>query len=343
MIMNNNPEQFTPTEIWTPDLESDFDRIRREVNSEDPEVLLSSLMKKVEQTDNGIVYAVLDGNTPGEYSITDALVIFNTFAAGATPIALAKAEIIRRVAKEAGIRDAEGKLKPVIMLANPNIINGSKFALSKEEKKEVKAGDLGSIASELLRAVEQKDIGKIAIFGFSNGADLGLAASRKAYSRNLDIHSTSVGDPASTEARGLPRLVKDFMGAGNKSLKEEMNQSDVVLVDKAFGTGTIDFARFGASNFIPQNVRLALGMGKNTFETRVQEILDDGKVEEGLVIGYGDSSKIAKPENIEPAMQRLYEANGSNAFMSIRFSDSKHTFGDNLEKMAYLVTRATIL
>lgn len=339
--MNNLPqESFTPTEIWTPDTESVFQSIRDEINAENPDKLLDSLKRKVETTENGIVYAVLDGDEPGEYSNTEALVVFNTFAAGATPVALAKAEVLRRVAKEEDRRSSDGLLMPVIMLANPNVLNGSKIKLSKEDKEQLRSGELGPMAKELLSAVEQRGIGRIAIYGFSNGADLGLAASREAYSSNLDVDSTSVGDPASAEERNLGQLGKDFMKASNKSLKEEMASSGIDLVDTAFGTGLVDFSRFGASIFKRVNLEMAQAMGRNSFENRVQEIIDGGMLD-SLVIGYGDRSAIAKPDKIEPILGRLYDKNGQDAFISVKFTDSEHTFGDNLEKVAYLITRAS--
>lgn len=129
--------QFTPTEIWTPaspdfQFEQQIGQAVTEMNGEEPNQLIASLRRTIRRAGNGVSYAFLNGNNPDEYSGTEALVMFNQFASPADPGALVCADFIRRVAKFAEVRDDQGKLKPVIMLASP-AINGSSLNLTREE------------------------------------------------------------------------------------------------------------------------------------------------------------------------------------------------------------------
>src|SRR6266478_2698267 len=112
-------ETATPTEIWTPndknfELGVAIEDARREMNSRRPDWLIHELRQNIRQSDSGVVYAVLKGSRPTQYSETDALVIFNPFANTATDNMLVRAEFIRRVAEKANVRDDKDKLKPVI-------------------------------------------------------------------------------------------------------------------------------------------------------------------------------------------------------------------------------------
>ena len=334
---------FTPTELWTPDAEA-FDlgapihSAIAEMNSKDSSQLIDSLQKSVEHSESGIVYAVLKGSAPGEYSDTEALVMFNPYANAATPNMLVRAEFIREVARFSDVRDVQGKLKPVVMLASPGI-NGSSLRLNRDERQEVRKGELGPAARELLHVVSEKEIGRITLLGFSQGADLALAGARSAYAANLDTHAIAIGDPAGAEERNMPRLAGDFFKAGAKDLKQAVGATGLAAQQGALGFGLVDFLRFGASAVRPTNLRLYKALGANTFEAHVQEILDEGTVDR-LVIGYGSNSAIAKPEAIEPAMQRLYDTNGDDSFISIKVAGGKHTWGDQLTLLSKLYMQA---
>lgn len=337
------PLPFTPTELWMPDSESfNLDEpIRRaldEMNGKNPAQLIDSLEKRVEHSESGVAYAVLKGDTPGEYSDSEALVMFNPYANAATPNMLVRAELIREVARFSDVRDTEGKLKPVIMLASPGI-NGSSLRLSRDERQELRKGELGPAARELLHAVSEQEIGRVTLLGFSQGADLALAGARRAYAANLDTHAVAVGDPAGVEDRSMSRLAGDFFKAGAKDIKRAVGATGLVAQQEALGFGVVDFMHFGAAALRPTNLRLYSALAANTFEARMQAIIDEGVVDR-LVVGYGGSSAIAKPEAIEPALHRLYETNGEDSFISVKVDGSKHTWGDQLTLLSKLYMRA---
>ncbi len=342
-MTNPNTPVFTPTETWTSiselsQLDEPIQRALFDMNQQNPGKLIDTLKQSVERSEGGVTFAMLKGENPSEYSDTEALVIFNPFANAATPNMLVRAEFIREVAKYSDVRATDGKLKPVVMLASPGL-GGSTLRLTKEERRELKQGELGPAARELLRAVSEKEIGKVALFGFSQGADIALAGARSAYSANLDTQAVAVGDPAGVEERSMPKLASYFFEAGAGDLKKVVEVTGLNAQKKALGSGVVDFTRFGSSATHPFNLALYKGLGNNVFEQRVQEILDEGVVDK-LVVGYGANSAIAKPENIEPAIERLYEQHGQDSFISVRVDEGSHTCGDQLTVLAKLYMRA---
>src|SRR5579862_304843 len=188
---------FEPDEIWEPrtpsfDVDSAIHAAKESLNNQDPARLIAQLKAEVLRSPSGIVYAVLKGESPEEYSDTDAIVTFNPFANTATANMLVRAEFIRQVAKDADVRDENGKLKPVIVLSSPGL-HGSKLHLTRKEKQEVRSGDLGSAAREYLQAVSELGYGHVALLGYSQGADLALAGAKQSASVNLDKTSLGVG------------------------------------------------------------------------------------------------------------------------------------------------------
>lgn len=340
------PESTTykPTEVWSTNPEAELDeavlKARDEINRQNPDQLLERLGKSVEHSERGIAFAVLKGEKPEEYSTSEALVTFNPYANAATPNMLFKAEFIREAAKYADIRAEDGKLKPVIMLASPGL-NGSKIRLSEADRMAIKNGELGPYAKELLHAVSEKEVGKVALLGFSQGADVALAGARQAYSANLDTQHLAAGDPAGVMKRSSVAIGLDFMKSGG--LKPVVKAGGIPTQAKAlgFGYGMQDIM----TAFVPSvvfnevNRRLWKGLGANTFEGRVQAIMDEGRVDK-LVVGYGSKSAIAKPEAIEPSLERLQVRDERSILSTVRVEGGKHSWGDQLPLLAQLYMRA---
>lgn len=342
-----NPKEFTPTEVWTPETaDPAFDEViekaQREMNSQNPEQLIDALKYKVDRSEQGIVYAVLDGNTPDErreYSATDALVMFNPFANTATSNMLVRSEFLRLAAKNADVRDSDGKLKSIIMLASPGV-HGSKLKLSRQEKKRISNGDLGPAAEEYLQTVRELEFGHIALLGFSQGADMAVAGTRSASKANLDPDSLSVGDPASIEDRGLVVLAKDFNAAApdleSTALRSGLNALDNARHER-WG-----YTEFAASALYPANwYRLGKAMGKSSFETNMQAVLDNSGLDR-VVVGYGGKSTISPPEYIEPTLARLRSRIEEGQLLTIKVKDASHAWGDDLTLLAKLYLKSLI-
>jgi len=340
-------ETFTPTEIWTPETaEPAFDDViekaRYDMNSQNPEELISKLNKKVDRSEDGIVYAVLNGNSPDEhrqYSQKDALVMFNPFANTATANMLVRSEFIRLAAKEANVRDEVGRFKPVVMLAAPGL-HGSRLKLSKDEKKLVRKGDLGPVAQEYLKTVRGLKFGHIALLGYSQGADLALSGAQEAYSAQLDAGVMSMGDPAGVENRGLKPLAQDFYDAA-PDLEARAARSGLAALDKARGVRA-DYSRFVASMLYPNNwYRIAAALGSNTFEANMQAVIDRGDIDK-IVVAYGSRSTISPPRAVEPALARLKGKVRDNRLTSIRVEGGTHAWGEDLTLLAKLYLKALI-
>ena len=338
---------YTPTEIWTPEVHDPFfdyviEKARHEMNSQNPEQLIHDLKKKVSRSDEGIVYAILNGNDPNEnsqYSTTDALVMFNPFANTATANMLVRSEFLRLAAKEADVRDGDGKLKPIIMLASPGV-HGSKLKLSREEKRAIGEGKLGPAAKEYLKAIKGLDFGRIALLGFSQGADMALAGARKSEESDLDAESMSIGDPASVESRGLKVLAQDFYAAA-PDLEMTAARSGLEALDQARHEKG-GYTQFAMSALYPANwYRLAKGLGDNSFEATMQAVLDSEQLDK-IVVGYGGISTISPPKYIEPALRRLKTNFEDNRLITIRVTDASHAWGDDLTLLAKLYLKSII-
>lgn len=339
-LSKTNNQNFLPTETWQLDepLEPYIVNARNELNGKDPKKLINALQGEVKQTENGITYAVLKGDHPEAYSAKEALVMFNPFANAATPNMLVRTEFIREAAKHADIHDAEGKLKPVVMLASPGI-NGSNLQLNGEERQQIREGDLGPAAKELLHAVSTLDIGKISLLGYSQGADMALSGTRIAYESNLDTDALSLGDPAGVEDRGLKILAKDF--AGGSSLKPSIERAGLDAQKEAVSFGRLEGPRFIASVLAHprDNLDIVTGMSKSSFERQVEEAIDKKMVDK-IAVGYGSDTRIAKPDEIEPSLEKLHASDEEGVLTSIKIMAGNHTWGDQLTLLTKLYMRA---
>jgi len=337
-----NKNQFEPSEVWNVDdkLDEPIERARWEMNAKDTAQLVDSLRHKLQRSDKGVAYAVLDGDRPQDYSTTEAMVYFDSLSVGPSANRLVKAEFIREVAAHSdleGARDTRGKLKPVILIASPG--PGSDLRLNSEERKQIKKGDFGPAAAEYLRAISELGLGKIATLGFSKGSKDALAAVLVAGQANLDVDRTAVGEHPGTEKRNLGQLTSDFGKAGTKELEEAKARTGLAAQEASLNKR--DMARFVAGLAKPINWTLIKGMRANTFEKEVQEILDRGLVER-LVVGYGSESAIAKPQAIEPALNRLHQKYADERLFSIKVRDGNHAWGDQLPLLAKLYMRALV-
>jgi hypothetical protein len=338
--IENKPEEFNPSETWHLDemLESPILKAREEMNHKDPKKLIEDLQKEIRHSENGISYAILKGDQPDIYSGTEAIVMFNPFANAATPNMLVRTEFIREVAKIAEVRDEQGKLKPVVMLASPGI-GGSSLMLTRDERHQVREGDLGPAAKELLHAVSTLEIGKVSLLGYSQGADMALAGARKAYSANLDSNALSIGDPAGIEDRGLRILAADFLSG--PSLKPSIERAGLQAQQESVGRGRFEGPRFIASALTSpiNNLDLILGMSRSSFEKQMQQIIRERIVDKAIV-GYGSGSRIAKPSEIEPSLKRLNSEDEEGILTSVKLIEGNHTWGDQLTLLAKLYLRA---
>jgi hypothetical protein len=337
--------RFTPTEIWTPDMDPDEPILKavEKINAQDPKLLLHRLEKQVYTAENGVVYALLNGEKPAEYSSTDAMVIFNPFANCATPNMLRRCEFIRLVAAEYGISDSDGKLMPVIMLASPGVA-GTRFVpqLEHHQRQETRWGNFGPYAQELLKAVEAQDFGRIALMGYSQGADVAMAGYSAASMINLDPIGISVGDPVGVMHRTKKELRHDFMQAGIRQLKESIARSGIEHQKETQGVN--DFIRFMISSLDDVNQDIYEGMGLEKFRFSLYRAAREHSShnrEGKIVVGYGSNSAIARPEELETGLRMAERTAGRNDILTtIRLNGANHTWGDQLTLLAALYMRA---
>ncbi|PJE65653.1 hypothetical protein COU91_00530 [Candidatus Saccharibacteria bacterium CG10_big_fil_rev_8_21_14_0_10_47_8] len=332
-----NKNFFTPNEVWRIDdsLEEPIEHARYNMNQKDPEALLHELQEQVRTAENGVKFAVLRGQNPAEYSNREALVIFNPYANAATPNMLIRCEFIREVAQTCGVRDEAGKLKPVIMLASP-AMGGSKIKLTREERKIVSSGNLGPVASELLHAISVSEFGKVALLGYSQGADMALAGAKEATSSYLDLSGFSVGDPAGIKKRTLLGLADDFSKAA-PDLGRAIERSGV-KAQSAYRDKTPAIV----AGFLPNAIRswnISQAMTHESFESGMQQLLDEDRLDK-ITIAYGSKSSVSIPEAIEPILERLQQTDSKGIITSVRVDGATHAWDNQLPLLAKLYMRA---
>jgi len=330
---------FNPTEIWPnnehPELDEAIQKSIDTLNKQNPDKLIYDLLQSVEKSEKGIAYAVITANDYEGYSKEEALVLFSPFANTMAPNNLVKARFIAEAAKDADIRDDQGKLKPVVLLSSPG--SDSSIQLSWDERRVIKSGDLGPAAKELLHVVAEKDFGHVALLGFSLASSLARTAAAEAYGSNLDINALSIGDDPQVEARPLIKLASDFFKATIPDLKKAVEDTGLKAQNEAYNNGTVYGINFLVSTFArpAANHYIYRGLAKDTFEQQMSEVLAESKIDR-IVVGYGSASEITKPAKIEPSLQRLYEMYGLDSFTSIKVNGGKHTWGDELTLLAKL-------
>jgi len=142
-----------------------------------------------------------------------------------------------------------------------------------------------------------------------------------------------------SKKRQIPRLAYDFFRA--PSLTASIEATGLDAQKESVGKGRYEGSRFvGSIISQPINWDLIMGMTANTFERRVQEIINEGRVDR-LVVGYGSESRVAKPRVIEPALQRLHdEFDTSGILTSVKIAGGNHTWGDQMTILAKLYMRA---
>lgn len=349
--MTLTTENFTPTEIWTPEnahseLDAAVAKAIADMNGLDAGKMVKRLRGDVEKTPRGVVMAVMKGERPDEYSASDALVAINPHAHGMTDNMLVRGELIRKTARFLNIRDEQGRLKPVVLLATAGL-SGSNVKLSKEDRKIISDGNLGPYAKELMHGVESKDIGRVSVFGFSGGADLALIGSKREYSSNLDVTSTSVGDVVGVEDRNLKALLGDFQEGGTTSMQYAVEATGLDAQKAAFGSKKTSLARNIDGLFMlgsmpyPLNIDIAKGMGHNNFLSNAEQLLAEGMVDR-LVVGYGGNSAITKAGQIEPSLGELSENEAADKLVTIKVDGADHAWGDRLDLLTKLYLRAVV-
>lgn len=342
MSISQDSEKFQPSEVWTPssnnfELEPSILSARQIMNNKNPARLIESLKSDVRQTDRGIIYAVLKGDKPEEYSTTDALVSFNPFANTATANMLVRAEFIREVAKQAEVRDEDGKLLPVIMLASPGL-HGSRLKLSNGEKKQLRKGELGPAAKEYLNAVSALEYGRVALLGASQGADMAIAGSNPALTVNLDRTVLAIAEPAGVVERSLYSLGNDFRLAG-PDINERATGTGLTALNTAHGMRD-EYYGFWLSSAYPMNWRnIAKGMAHANFESQMQTIIDSGEIE-NIVVGYGSQSTITPAEHIEPSLAALHAKVHNEQLLSVKVMGGTHAWSEELTVLAKLYIKA---
>lgn len=345
-------ELWTPDQIWRPydhdyEVEAPIQRAVERMNGREYGELVNDLRSRVEyyrpdeRYEQGMAMAVLDGGNPEAYSTTDALVLFNPFANGATDNMLIRSEFVRLCAEESEVRDEDGKLLPVVMVASPS--QTSELHLSQNEELEIKeSGNFSDVAEKLLIQVRHRGFGRIALAGFSQGADIALSAAESAFINNLDVTSVNVGDPAGVIERNYLKLGLGFLQSSS-SLQPNVLAGGVRPnmiaqgLDKEIQPYQNDMMAFIKGALNRTNRTIWQGLAKDDFAAKTANLLNHRMLDK-IVVAWGEDSTVTPAQVIREQLAGIVSAapQNSDKLVSIEVANAQHGWGDNLLLLARL-------
>lgn len=341
---------MTQHELWRPNTaEFDFDDPVRagieQMNRRDYHELVSDLRAKIEyflpdeRYEAGMTFAVLTGENPDDYSASEAIVSFNPYANGATDNMLIRHEFIRLCAENAGVRDEDGKLLPVIMIASPSV--SSELVLDESQLRTIrKEGRFSVAAEELMRPVRERNFGRVALAGFSQGADMATSAAESAYSAQLDATSLTIGDPAGVTRRGILELGIDFMRSA-PTLKDNVMAGGVEAVKIAQGLHAEikpeqnDMLIFARSALNKVNRSLWRGLTRDGFHETIGNVIASNNLDQ-IVVAWGGNSSITPAEVMRREFAKYENDSSGQNLTTIEVKGAQHGWGDNLPLLAKL-------
>ena len=315
---------FRPSQVWDPD-SADFEveeailRARDEMNRENPDELLSQLTQKSQTSKrSGVITFV--GHKAEDYSKTDGLVLFDSYAMGIEKGRLTRPEFVRRVLYHAGVRDKEGLPLPVLFIPSPGLRS---FFKSWVNARAIRKGEFGHFAQPRLKAVESMGIGRISLMGHSQGASVAIAAARRQFSPNFDIEALIADDPVNVERRKIREFSRDFRAATDRSQAREANDLKAQL-ESVDNRGMAQFLITAV--FWPSNSLVMLpAMTKNRFDNDVKEVITEGRTQK-LVVAYGAQSEMAVPILVESSLWALSSTDDRRVLTSICIESADHTW-----------------
>jgi hypothetical protein len=253
---------------------------------------------------NGMRYAVVGGGK--DRSSTMAWLMPGTYANGAWPHIAARGAAVAHMAAEAGLRDDEGNIIPVVITGSPSM--ESTYDLDKTERAIVADGDFAPIAERHAGLLGNLNLELAGIVGSSQASALAspLVEMTRGSSFGEGVSAVLSEPPHGRryDTFGVARQLVNFAREGAK-FKGQLAAEGIAVINELFATKNAakDFER-GIAREARDNLAIIKGFGRGELAWDLSELSLWGSQ---VTVVHGSDSLIARPADMRQAIEAARE------------------------------------
>lgn len=292
------------------------------------------------QTHEGTKFAVVGGGY--DRSADTAILMPGTFANGVWPHLVARAEALSFQAANAGLRDRDGMLIPVVLTASPGM--DSRFNLAKKEIQALRGGNFESVASRNTDLVRSVGIEQVSAIVGTSQASVVAAPFAETASGDLiaDNFSAVLVEPPHAKNQGVSLLGIRFAREGAK-FKEQLQDEDIDVINKLFSSkhAAKDFEK-GIWKERKENLAFIRGFTKGKLARDLINLALHG-IDTTVIVG--TDSQVAPRLEVRASYEQAYNQHSAynasfldaSKLRLLEISGTNHSFGDRVGRFATAV------
>lgn len=288
-------------------------------------------------TFNGIRYAIVGGGK--DRSSTMAWLMPGTYANGAWPHIAARGAAVSHMAAEAGMRDDEGNLIPVVITGSPSM--ESRYGLDKQELLTVTDGNFTPIAQRHLELLGNLKFDPVGIVASSQASALAAPIvdlmPGSAFNRGIPA---VLAEPPHAKPRSVTGQLLNFVREGQK-FKSQLAAEGIDVIDELFATknASKDFEK-GIAKEAKENLAIVRGFGRGKLARDLSRLCLSGSQ---TTVIHGSDSLVARrkdvTEAIEAARERVLNVLGdtprpANELRRLELAGTNHSLADRVGRFA---------
>jgi hypothetical protein len=253
-----------------------------------------------------------------------AIVMPSPFGNGIWPHLVARAEALRHLAVEAGIRDDRGNTLPVVMVAAPSL--KSTYGLVGREQDDVAMGDFTPIAKRHLRVLGTMGFESIRSYvGYSQPAVFGAPLARLAQA-NFDIANVQLQETPNSRKRTILSLGVGMMAIEGMRFKKGMASGKIDVIDELFAThNAADQMEKGVLQEKADYWSMVKGFAKGRLEDDLNSLCVDGV---DTFVLWAAGSAVTSAKHTKATVSKVADSNPSYSVRSLEIVGANHSYGD---------------
>lgn len=243
-----------------------------------------------------------------------AIAMPGTFGNGIWPHLVARAEALATMTKEAGLRDDDGRLVPVLITASPSM--KSRFNLSKLELSDVSDGDFNPVVERQAHAMREHRLKQlVGAVGTSLGSASIARLMTRFGTREFDKGQAVFFEPAHGLKRGVIRQLIAF-GRESSGFKSALAAENIQVINDLFASGSTnpDFEK-GIFNQAAENYAQVKGLGQGGLQSDTEKLRKAGVIH---TVVRGTDSHVAPAKIIDGLRCPVLEVVGGNHSLADR-------------------------
>lgn len=253
---------------------------------------------------NGMRYAVVGGGK--DRSSTAALLMPGTYANGVWPHIAARGEALAHLAAQAGLRDDEDNLVPVVITGSPSM--ESAFGLDARERASVSIGDFSPVADrhiDLLRSIKRNPRGIVASSQAATmAAPFVRALPESAF--GMGIPAVLAETPHAKRYDSLP-VMRQLVNFGREGarFKKQLSDEGIDAVNELFATkhAAKGFEK-GIVKEVKDNLAIVKGFARGKL---VRDLISLSLSGSPTTVMHGTDSKVARRDDVMQAVEEARE------------------------------------